>query len=134
MSKEEQLAREMMLPRNNKNNIRVNISNTDDLEDIEMKKQAARKEQKKMQEKPEWKNEMDIEPQEAPRRRTDAYQPDHNNKQGPQRRSMVPKLTQQMEPQDENNPRQRHVNFPVKSSKDLKPTSTNEPKPRNLQV
>ena len=30
MSREEQLAREMMLPRANKNNIKVNISNNDD--------------------------------------------------------------------------------------------------------
>lgn len=62
-----------MLPRANKNNFRVNIANTDDQEEIEMKKQAARKEHRKMFQKPEWNNDMDIEPQEPPRRRTDAY-------------------------------------------------------------
>lgn len=62
-----------------------------------MKKQAARKEQKKIIERPEWSNEMDIEPQEPPRRRTDVYQPEHlNPKPGSQRRSMVPKLSQQI--------------------------------------
>ena len=40
---------------------------------------------------------MDIEPQEPPRRRTDMYQPEtFQQKPGPQRRSMVPKLSQQI--------------------------------------
>lgn len=97
-----------------------------------MKKEAARRQQKKNSQRKEWDCEMDIEPpQGIPRRRTDVYQPDNfANKPEGQRRSMVPRTIH--ETQDENNPRQRHVNFPIKSTKDIK--GGNEPKPRNLQV
>jgi hypothetical protein len=43
-SKEEQRAREMMLPRQNKNAIRIMISNEDDAEDIAKKREDAQKE------------------------------------------------------------------------------------------
>lgn len=42
ISKEELKAREMMLPRQNKNAIKININNDDDVEEIEAKRELAR--------------------------------------------------------------------------------------------
>lgn len=86
----------MMLPRANKNSLKVNINANDDLEDIEMKKNQARKNQKKYQ-KQELSSDMDIEPlMNLPRRKTDMpHQHEHyiENRTDRDRRSYAPKMT-----------------------------------------
>jgi hypothetical protein len=62
----------MMLPRANKNSIKVNINRGDDEEDIEAKKEMARRNMKKNGNRNDVNNDMDIE--EPPqRRKTDTY-------------------------------------------------------------
>lgn len=96
-----------------------------------MRKDAARKMQKRQQKaESEWSSEMDIEQPPIQRRRTDVYQPENAMKPESQRRSMAPKMSQDLF-QDENNPR-KHGNFPAKNSKDSKVSV--EPKPRNLPI
>ena len=51
LSREEQMAKEMMLPRANKNSYKVNIDANDDVDDIEVKKYAARKNHKRNNQK-----------------------------------------------------------------------------------
>lgn len=70
MSREEQAAREMMLPRSNKNTLKVNINRDDDDQEIEAKKEIARKNMKKNTGKSDYSAEMDIEGP-TQRRRTD---------------------------------------------------------------
>lgn len=109
-----------MLPRANKNIVKVNINKDDDQEEIEAKKEAARRNFQANQQKKrsEWNNEMDVEPPTINRRKTDVYNPSEftaKHSAETQRRSMAPKLG--LEPQDENNPRQKHINLPIRSAK-----------------
>jgi hypothetical protein len=60
LSKEELAMREMMLPRANKNTLKVNINRDDDEEDIEAKKELARRNLLKNGNKNQSLNDMEI--------------------------------------------------------------------------
>ena len=110
LTKEEQISKEMMLPRANKNSYKVQINPNDDAEDIEMKKNAARKNQqnKRNSQKQDWNSDMDIEaPVPIQRRKTDIVHEVNPGSRNGDRRSMAPKAP---ENHDENH-QKKNINF-----------------------
>lgn len=112
LTREELAAREMMLPRAAKNSLKVNINRGDDEEDIEMKKEIARRNMRKNGSKNQSLNDMD---EETPRRKTELlpFEQEHNilRKEASRKSMNLIPLRQYSEPQDENNPKSRHFNF-----------------------
>lgn len=117
LTKEEQLAREMMLPRANKNCLKVDINPNDDAEDIEMKKEKARKVMKKNQ-KQDWNSDMDIEEplQFNNRGRANILKVEANHRRNEDRRSMAPKSYSENHDENQMKPR----NFGLKNDKNYK--------------
>ena len=114
LTKEEQISKEMMLPRANKNSYKVPINPNDDAQDIEMKKNMARKNQmnKRNSQKPDWNSDMDIEAPVIQRRKTDTVQIEVNpGSRNGDRRSMMPKGPENN--QDENHHKKKQKTIEI---------------------